>query len=393
MKYLLFIHSLAAVLISAPALAQDAENSASNWLEVIQIIGTRDEARNIAGSGALIDGNQIHIEAATDINQLMKTIPGTYVREEDGLGLRPNIGIRAASSERSGKVTLMEDGVMVAPAPYSNPAAYYFPTTMRMSSVEVLKGAPLLRYGPQTTGGVINLISTPIPETNSGNIMATIGEHGSQDLHANYGSRSGNFGWLVETVQRNSDGFKHIDRSNRDAGLDLEDYLVKLAWEGEHQQLLFKAQRSEEVSNETYLGLTDADFNQNPNRRYGLSSIDQMNNEHDGYSLTYNLMLDESTTLTAMAYHNEFSRDWFKLGGGSAIIDAANAGDSNAQAILDGSADTSGLGYKHSNRSYESSGVELNLTTAIGTHQLEVGGRIHEDEMDRFQPVETDASG
>ncbi|MEQ9568529.1 MAG: TonB-dependent receptor, partial [Pseudomonadales bacterium] len=209
-----------------------------------------------------------------------------------------------------------------------------------------------------------------------------------QDLHANYGSRSGNFGWLVETVQRNSDGFKHIDRSNRDAGLDLEDYLVKLAWEGEHQQLLFKAQRSEEVSNETYLGLTDADFNQNPNRRYGLSSIDQMNNEHDGYSLTYNLMLDESTTLTAMAYHNEFSRDWFKLGGGSAIIDAANAGDSNAQAILDGSADTSGLGYKHNNRSYESSGVELNLTTAIGTHQLEVGGRIHEDEMDRFQPVE-----
>ncbi|MEQ8953443.1 MAG: hypothetical protein RL120_04855, partial [Gammaproteobacteria bacterium] len=73
MKYPLFIRCLAAVLISAPALAQDAENSASNWLEVIQIIGTRDEARNIAGSGALIDGKQIHIEAATDINQLMKT--------------------------------------------------------------------------------------------------------------------------------------------------------------------------------------------------------------------------------------------------------------------------------------------------------------------------------
>jgi Fe(3+) dicitrate transport protein len=184
MKYTRLIHTLTAVIFSIPALAQETENSQSTWLEVVQIIGTRDEARNIAGSGALIDEDQIRIEAATDINQLLKTIPGTYVREEDGLGLRPNIGIRAAGSERSGKVTLLEDGVMIAPAPYSNPAAYYFPTTMRMSSVEVLKGAPLLRYGPQTTGGVINLISTPIPDSRSGNIMAVVGEHGTQDIHA-----------------------------------------------------------------------------------------------------------------------------------------------------------------------------------------------------------------
>jgi len=388
MRYPFMVRTLAAALVSVPALAQDAESNGSNWLESIQIIGTRDEARNVAGSGALIDGDQIHIEAATDINQLLKTIPGTYVREEDGLGLRPNIGIRAASSERSGKITLMEDGVMIAPAPYSNPAAYYFPTAMRMSSVEVLKGAPLLRYGPQTTGGVINLISTPIPQTNSGSVMATIGENSGRDLHAYYGGQSGNFGWLAETVQRDTDGFKDIDRSNTDTGYNIEDYLVKLAWEGENQQFLFKAQHSEEVSNETYLGLTDADFNQNPNRRYGLSAIDQMNNDHQGYSLTYNLRLNESATVAAMAYHNDFSRDWFKLGGGSAIIAAANAGDAGAQAILDGSADTSGLGYKHNNRSYESSGVELNLAMAITEHQLEIGGRMHEDQMDRFQPVE-----
>ncbi len=388
MKYTRLIHTLTAVIFSIPALAQETENSQSTWLEVVQIIGTRDEARNIAGSGALIDEDQIRIEAATDINQLLKTIPGTYVREEDGLGLRPNIGIRAAGSERSGKVTLLEDGVMIAPAPYSNPAAYYFPTTMRMSSVEVLKGAPLLRYGPQTTGGVINLISTPIPDSRSGNIMAVVGEHGTQDIHAYYGDQGDNFGWLVETVQRDSDGFKHIDRSTRDAGLDIQDYLVKLAWEGEQQRLLFKAQHSKEVSNETYLGLTDADFRQSPNRRYGLSSIDQMDNQHDGYSLTYSLNLGGATTLTTMAYHNEFARDWFKLGGGSTLISAANAGDTDAQAVLDGEADASGLEYKHNNRSYESSGIELNLATAIGEHSLEIGGRIHEDEMDRFQPVE-----
>ncbi|MBR9910272.1 MAG: TonB-dependent receptor [Gammaproteobacteria bacterium] len=370
---------------AAPAAPKKEDNP---YLETITIIGSREQAQTIPGSGALIDEEQLRIETATDISQLMKTIPGTYIREEDGFGLRPNIGIRAAGSERSSKVTLLEDGAMIAPAPYSNPEAYYFPTTMRMSTVEVLKGAPLLRYGPQTTGGVVNLVSTAIPEDNSGNITAVAGEYGSRDIHAHYGGKRGNFGWLVETVQRNSDGFKDIDRSSRDAGFDIEDYVVKFSWEGNKQRLLFKAQYSEEVSNETYLGLTDTDFDRDEDRRYGLSEIDQMDNKHEGYSLVYSLELTDGITATATAYRNEFVRDWFKLGGGGSIVTAANADDATAQGILDGTVDATGLEYVHNNRSYESQGVELNFTIDMGTHQVEFGGRLHEDEMDRFQPIE-----
>ena len=374
--------------VSATAQAATPQTAMAPQLEHITIIGSEADARNIAGSGALIDAKQLQVEVTTDINQVMKTIPGTYIREEDGNGLRPNIGIRAATSERSGKVTLMEDGVLIAPAPYSNPAAYYFPTTLRMSSIEVLKGAPLLRYGPQTTGGVVNLISTPIPESNAGQLMAAIGENNSKDIHAYYGGRSGGFGWLLETAQRDSDGFKDIDNSDRDSGFDIEDYVLKLGWEGADQSLLFKAQYSEEVSNETYLGLTDTDFDSDPDRRYGLSSIDQMDNEHKGFSLRYSLDVTDYVTVSALAYHNEFSRDWFKLGGGSAYISAANAGDAFAQGVLDGSQDVAGLGYKHNNRSYESTGLEVNLAIELDGHNLELGARDHQDEMDRYQPVE-----
>ena len=360
----------------------------ASQLEEITIVGSVEDARVLAGTGSVVDNAQIRIEAANDINQLLKTVPGIYIQEEDGYGLRPNIGIRGATSERASKVTLMEDGVLIAPAPYSNPAAYYFPTTLRMQAVEVLKGAPLLRHGPQTTGGVVNMVSTPIPGETGGSISLRAGQNNELDLLAGFGGRAGAFGYLVETAQRRSDGFKDIDRSGGDSGYEIEDYLVKLAWEGANQSLLFKAQYSEEVSDETYLGLTDEDFSREENRRYGLSSIDQMNNDHQGYNLTYRLGLSESVKMTAIAYHNEFARDWFKLSGGSSYINAANAGDAFARGVLDGRQDVTGLQYKHNNREYESRGVELNFDVALGAHQLALGGRVHEDEMDRFQPSE-----
>ncbi len=362
-----------------------AVQASNQRLEEITIIGSREAAQALPGSGAVVDFQQMQIEAATDINQLLKTVPGVYILEEDGYGLRPNIGIRAATSERSSKVTLMEDGVLIAPAPYSNPSAYYFPTTLRMHQIEVLKGAPLLRFGPQTTGGVVNLVSTPIPDENGGAVNFAYGENAEMNLLANYGGRSGAFGYLIETAQRRSDGFKDIDRSNNDSGYEIDDYLVKLRWDGLRQSLAFKAQYSEETSDETYLGLTDADFDRDADRRYGLSEPDEMDNDHEGYNLVYRLELTDNVDMSVTGYYNEFSRDWFKLNGGGSLIDAANAGDPTAQGILDGTVDAEGLEYKHNNRDYESKGIELNFDIGWGDHQLAIGGRVHHDEMDRFQ--------
>ena len=358
-------------------------------IEEVTIIGSFEDAQSLPGSSAVVGLEQIRIEAAGDINQLLKTVPGIYIQEEDGFGLRPNIGIRGASSERASKVTLLEDGVMIAPAPYSNPSAYYFPTTLRMQSVEVLKGAPLLRHGPQTTGGVVNMVSTPVPAQGSaGTVNFAYGQDGQADLLANYGARIGDFGFLVETAQRRSDGFKDIDRSSAESGYYIQDYIVKLSWEGERQSVLLKAQYSEETSDETYLGLTDNDFDRDADRRYGLSQPDEMDNDHQGYSLLYRLALTDSVAMTATGYYNEFSRDWFKLSGGGNFIDAANAGDLEAQGVLDGTVNAFGLQYKHNARDYESQGIDVNFDVNLGSHQLALGGRLHHDEMDRFQPVE-----
>ena len=369
-------------------LAAEAAVADAHRIEEVTIVGSVENARTLAGSGSVIDHQQLLIQSTGDINQLMQTVPGVYTMEEDGYGLRPNIGIRGATSERSSRITLMEDGVLVAPAPYASPAAYYFPTTLRMNSIEVLKGAPLLRHGPQTTGGVVNLVSTPIPEQNAGNLDVSYGQNNEIDMVGNYGVRSGEFGALLETAQRRSDGFKDIDRSSADTGYDIQDYVLKMSWEGERQSVLLKAQYSEEHSDETYLGLSDRDFDRDPNRRYGLSLIDKMETEHQGYSATYRLAITDIVSMTAIGYYNDFTRDWFRLSGGAALVDAANEGDANAEGILAGSVDATGLKYKHNERSFDAYGLDVNFDVDLGAHQVAFGGRPHKDDVDRYQPVE-----
>ncbi|CUS48480.1 MAG: TonB-dependent Fe3+ dicitrate receptor FecA [Idiomarinaceae bacterium HL-53] len=370
-------------ILAAPVVAEEAESE--TVVERIQIIGSKDQARDIAGSSAVVDPEQMEIETVTDIHQVLKTVPGIYIREEDGFGLRPNIGIRAATAGRVSKVTLLEDGIMMAPAPYSNPAAYYFPTAFRMNSIEILKGAPLLRYGPQTTGGVVNLVTTPIPDSFGGQILTQFGDHGTHETHAFVGDYDGTFGYLLETSQRNSQGFKDIDRSNRDTGFGIEDYVGKFLWTGERQSLLLKVHYSEETSNETYAGLTDADFAEDPNRRYGLSDIDQMTNHHDSVSVHYEFELSDAISLAAVAYNNNFHRDWFKAGVVNGLVRSANAGDATAQAILDGTVDLEDVTYTHGNRAYGSQGIELSSDIVWGDHSFVVGMRSHEDDMNRYQ--------
>ena len=375
-----------AVIDAAPAFAQAPKpDSGASRIEEVLIFADAEAVRTLPGSAARIDQQQIAVEFANDINQLLKTVPGTYIREEDGYGLRPNIGIRGATSERSSKITLLEDGVMVAPAPYSNPAAYYFPTALRAHTVEVLKGAPLLRYGPQTTGGVVNIVSTPIPEELGGAVKLRVGEHGEGDLLAHVGARWGDFGYLLETAQRRSDGFKAIDRG-AEAGYDIEDYLVKLSWETGRHSLHFKAQYSDELSNETYLGLSDVDFARDPNRRYGLSSLDEMDTWHRGLDLRYGFAFNDTLKIAVLAYHNRFRRDWFRLQNPLPIVNQANAGDGAARAALNGTADAFNLKFRSNRRRFDSRGVEANIDQQWGAHSLAYGLRLHRDDMDRFQP-------
>ena len=194
------------------AMADDKRIQAMTPLALpeLTVFGTPDEYQRLPGSGTLLSSTNLEKFEDADINSMLEEVPGLYIQEEDGFGLRPNIGMRAALSDRSAKVTVMEDGILIAPAPYAQPSAYYFPRASRMHAVEVVKGPSSVRFGPYTTGGAINLISTPVPTEREGTVKLRLGSDGQHDLHTNYGATSGNWGYLVETIQEQHDGFKEL---------------------------------------------------------------------------------------------------------------------------------------------------------------------------------------
>ena len=116
-------------------------------------------------------------------------------------------------------------------------------------------------------------MSTPQPEDAGGRLQFVYGQDHQTDMLASYGAQLGAFGFNLETAQRYNEGFKSIDRSSQDTGYRIEDYVRKnYPGQGERHALKLKAQYSDETSDETYLGLTDRDFAENPDRRYGMSA-------------------------------------------------------------------------------------------------------------------------
>jgi Fe(3+) dicitrate transport protein len=386
---------ITASLTSCLAFADHAEKA--EFFEEITIVGTKQSAQQVTGSAHVISDDDLEIFSYTDIQRILRSVPGVNLQVEDGYGLRPNIGIRGVPTERSARVVLLEDNVPVAPAPYAASSAYYFPTMGRMYSVEVLKGPSAITQGPNTIGGAINFVSTPIPTSSEGNLLLDVGEDSTTRIHANYGSvTDSGFGYMLETHQWKSDGFQTIDNSNTDTGLDVEDYTVKFSYApaDSRHALELKYQYAQQDSNQTYLGLTDADFKANPYRRYGVSALDNIATEHNQLILRHEFTINDAATLTTTAYNNEHKRSWYKLqklNGESwgDVIEDINVGGADAvayQAILDGGDSAEGaVRLRDNNRQYYSRGVALKLDVQAGMHDLEVGLRLHKDEEDRLQ--------
>jgi Fe(3+) dicitrate transport protein len=359
------------------------------------------DLRRIAGSATVLTEEDLERRELNDIHRVLAEVPGVYFREEDGLGLRPNIGLRGASPDRSAKVTLLEDGVLLGPAPYSAPAAYYFPMITRMVGLEVFKGPAAIRFGPQTIGGAVALSTRDVPTDSALRADVAVGSRNQARLHGVAALANAKWGVLAEAVWWRDSGFKSLDGGG-DTGFERSEYMLKGRWTPDKpllRQLEIKATASFEDSRETYLGLADEDFQKQPNRRYSASALDRM--VWQRYSLVAKWLAEPTAgmTLSTNIYRHQFSRTWTRLDGfreGPPLYELLSRpvqGGLDAQflSILRGTSDSASpdesLLIVDNGRQFISQGIQSELkwrlTTGLVSHELEASVRLHQDEIQR----------
>lgn len=358
-------------------------------IPLIEVIGTAPNALNhIPGSGQVLTSDSLLNNHRFTINEALREVPGVHVRDEEGLGNRPNIGIRGLDPTRSRKVHIMEDGVPIMLMPYADPSSYYFPPIFRFDRIEVLKGSGQLLYGSQTIGGVINVITRMPPATPQGHFQVWGGNLNYLHTHFDYGGTWGKGGYLVDYTHYQTDTPRFTNIRARVDDLTLKT-VQKLS---DRTQILAKFNYYRENSGTGYQGLTQAEWATRGRERQTPFTNDHFDFLRLGYHVAVNHMFTSSLTSTTNLFGHYIQRDWTRQSQQGVDANGAPVGDiQSANTIPAESFRVEPANQRFTNeREYWVWGVEPRfnyLHTLMGRKgEADFGARYMFEQSDRKQP-------
>jgi len=158
------------IILSSKSFAQSPDSLKGIHLSEIQII--EDQSKNEMGRLPEIQGMTIYsgkknevikvntLDADLSTNnprQVFGKVPGVTIWENDGSGIQTGISTRGLSPNRSWEFNVRQNGYDISSEVFGYPEAYFSPPTEALSTIEVVRGAASLQYGPQF-GGLLNYV-------------------------------------------------------------------------------------------------------------------------------------------------------------------------------------------------------------------------------------------
>ena len=380
--FALLLHASSAAAQAPSPVPAPAPAPSSTPIEV-QIIGDKaDSLQKIPGSVTLVTTREIARAAPNDVSELLRRVPGLQVRQEEGGGLRLDVGVRGLDATRSRRVLVLEDGIPVAINPYGEPDLYYSPPVERMRGIEVVKGSGSILFGPQTVGGVINFLTLLPPEKRVARVEVQGGEHAFAKILATYGDAGGDARWIVQGYLKRGDGF-------RGEAFHAADIFAKLALPvGRVGELTAKVGFHDEGSNSTDAGLTRPMFLADP-RRATIAPHDTVAVRRYEVSLIHEVAVGEGSRLRTLGYTYFTTRSWNRQD----YDRAPRAGVAYDRIVGDTATPGGALYFRDTDtvrdRSYQVFGVEPRLEKRFDTggvgHTLDAGLRVLYENAHRVQ--------
>lgn len=353
----------AGVLTGLPALAQEIP-AQSRSLPTIVVIGkAQDAIARQPASVSVVTAEELRLQQPRSTEEALRAVPGVSIKPEEESAIVANIGIRGLSSADY-KTLILEDGAPVAPGLFVGNGRYYNPRVQRMESIEVLKGAASLRYGPSTIGGVINYVTRqPRDGAEFGVRSGSFNTHeATLELGASTDSGDAQFGAFV--TYATSDGFM-------DKGYDMMDVVLKAGLEfAGNQRLAVKYTDYRNDANISYRGLFLDEYQ--AGAEYNPAPDDWFLTGRRSFDVNHEWEISDKARLNTLLYTSDTFRHYWRYNTDNAASGAA--GRWIYSDTLNGN-----------NRDFERFGIDTRLQldhSMLGTsNEAEIGVRYMTEEM------------
>ncbi|HUF66140.1 MAG TPA: TonB-dependent receptor [Gemmatimonadaceae bacterium] len=268
----------------------------------VEVVGApADALERLPGSAAVVTAGELQLRQPLSGGEVLRSLAGVHVQEEEGAGLRANVGIRGLDPDRSRTLLVLEDGVPVALAPYGEPEMYYTPPVDRMERLELVKGSGSILFGPQTIGGVLNYVTAEPPAHASGSALLQLGSHGIRIARLGYGGTWRNLRGSLGVLEKGA-------RDVMGLHYDVRDVTAKLGTTTRAGDFGFKASLYDESSNATYVGLTEAMYRADP--RQHPAPDDRLRIRREALTASHELAFGTASRIRTSLYAYHTVRDW-----------------------------------------------------------------------------------
>ncbi|MCU7647571.1 TonB-dependent siderophore receptor [Pseudomonas piscis] len=269
-----------------------------------------EKVHNHPGARTVIRREAMVEQGAMNVGDVLRRVPGVQVQDANGTGgsdIALNVGVRGLTSRLSPRSTVLIDGVPAAFAPYGQPQLSMAPISSgNLDSIDVVRGAGSVRYGPQNVGGVINFVTRAIPEKATGEIGTTLETSqrgGWKHIDTAFLGGTADNGLGVALLYSGVNGNGYRERNN---GNDIDDVILKTHWAPTDQDDFSLNLHYYDATADMPGGLTQKQYDAHP---YDSDrDWDNFSGRRKDVSFKYLRQVDDRTQFEVLTYYSDSFR-------------------------------------------------------------------------------------
>lgn len=173
--------------------------------------GSQQSVRRAPAVVSVITADDIQAMGATDLDQVLETVPGVHVSRTAG-GYSPIYIVNGIFSEYGTQTLMLQNGVPMTTLFLGDPGGNIWGglSLENVARIEVLRSPGSALYGADAYAGVINIITKTATEIDGTQVGARAGSFNSWDAWAQHGGKMGPFEVAAHVHVGSTDGFKSI---------------------------------------------------------------------------------------------------------------------------------------------------------------------------------------